>query len=467
MKKPAVLLAERDGALRQRLQAFLLSHGFEVLTSSDVTGLLRTLRQQRNLDLLIVSTGLDIASDGSGVVRLLHEWNSKPPVILIAANSSEDLAIAALKAGVADYFKQPFSFIALLASVQRCLLPKLPDELKTAPAGGSEGYEMIGGSPSMQEIKTYLLKVAATESHTLITGETGTGKELVASLIHRYSRRRQNPFVCINCAAIPDSLLESELFGYERGAFTGAHALKEGRLKLADGGTLFFDEIGDMSPYAQAKILRAIESKSVERLGGTRSIPLDIRVIAATNRNLEQLMAEEKFRTDLFFRLNVASVHLPPLRERKEDLPALCQYYIGEMNRQFGQQVEGVTAETLASLLHYDWPGNVRELKNLIEAAFVNRPSRRISLADLPQQFCTRLSEAIRLPQDERDQLLDALFSTNWNKSQAAQKLHWSRMTLYRKMVKYHVVSGGESVSARTRKPEDYCSIAPTDETIL
>lgn len=162
----------------------------------------------------------------------------------------------------------------------------------------------------MQEIKTYLLKVASTESNTLITGETGTGKELVASLIHRYSRRRQKPFVCINCAAIPDSLLESELFGYERGAFTGAHALKEGRLKLADGGTLFFDEIGDMSPYAQAKILRAIESKEVRRLGGRGSIPLDIRVVAATTRNLERLMAEEKFRADLYFRLHVASIQL-------------------------------------------------------------------------------------------------------------------------------------------------------------
>ncbi len=467
MKKPAVLLAERDEALRQRLQAFLLSHGFEVLISSDVTGLLRALRQQRNLDLLIVSTGLDIASDGSGVVRLLHEWNSKPPVILIAANSSEDLAIAALKAGVADYFKQPFSFIALLASVQRCLLTKLPAEPRATNGGGSDGYGMIGGSPSMQEIKTYLLKVAATESHTLITGETGTGKELVASLIHCYSRRRQKPFVCINCAAIPDSLLESELFGYERGAFTGAHTLKEGRLKLADGGTLFFDEIGDMSQYAQAKILRAIESKSVERLGGTRSIPLDIRVIAATNRNLDQLMAEEKFRADLYFRLNVANIHLPPLRERKEDLPALCQYYIDGMNRQFGQQVEGVTTETLASLLHYDWPGNVRELKNLIEAAFINRPSRRISLADLPQQFCTRLRAVTELPQDERSQLLAALFSTNWNKSRAAQKLHWSRMTLYRKMVKYHVVSGGKAIRARKREPEDLWAIAPTDETTL
>src|SRR5262245_9192885 len=408
MRKPAILLAEGDEALRQRLHAFFLHHGFEVLTSSDMTGLLRIQRLQRKLDLLIVSTGIDASGDGANVVQHLRQWHRKPPVILLVVNSCEDLAIAALKAGVADYFKHPFSFIALLASVQRCLFPEGPNDREALPATGESGQEMIGGSPAMQEIKTYLLKVAATESNTLITGETGTGKELVASLIHRYSRRRQNPFICINCAAIPDSLLESELFGYERGAFTGAHTLKEGRLKLADGGTLFLDEIGDMSPYVQAKILRAIESKSVERLGGTKSVPLDIRVITATNRNLDQLVAEEKFRADLYFRLNVASIHLPALRERKEDLPALCQYYVDEMNRQFGQQVEGVAAETLASLLRYDWPGNVRELKNLIEAAFVNRPSRTISLADLPQQFRARLSEATGLPQDERDQLLDA-----------------------------------------------------------
>jgi transcriptional regulator with PAS, ATPase and Fis domain len=251
--------------------------------------------------------------------------------------------------------------------------------------------------------------------------------------------------VCINCAAIPDSLLESELFGYERGAFTGAHALKEGALKLADGGTVFFDEIGDMSLYAQAKILRAIESKEVRRLGGKGSIPLNIRVISATNRNLEQLMAEDKFRADLYFRVNVASIQLPPLRERKEDLPALCDYHIRAFNQRFGLEVAGFSDEAFACLARYSWPGNVRELKNLIEATFINRPARRISLADLPDQFRRRLSEATGLPEDERDRLLHVLFATNWNKSQAAQQLHWSRMTVYRKMLKYHLVRGGKT----------------------
>ncbi|MGH8008962.1 MAG: sigma-54 interaction domain-containing protein, partial [Candidatus Binatia bacterium] len=306
---------------------------------------------------------------------------------------------------------------------------------------------MVGESPLMREVKAYLLKVAATDSPALITGETGTGKELVVEWIHQQSPRRRKPLVCLNCAAIPDSLLESELFGYEKGAFTGAHARKEGQLQLADGGTVFFDEIGDMSPYAQAKILRAVESKEVQRLGGKNGVPVNVRVIAATNRNLERLMAEEKFRADLYFRLNVAQIHLPPLRERKEDLPALCDYYIREMNRRFGREVEGFTDEAHAILLRHDWPGNVRELKNLIEATFINLPPRRISLMDLPEPFRRRLREAEELPRDERDHLLSALFATNWNMSKAAQQLCWSRMTLYRKMAKYHVVRGGAATS--------------------
>jgi transcriptional regulator with PAS, ATPase and Fis domain len=293
----------------------------------------------------------------------------------------------------------------------------------------------------MQAVKAYSVRVAATDSSTLITGETGTGKELVAALIHEQSARRHKPFVRINCAAIPDSLLESELFGYERGAFTGAHTLKEGALQSAEGGTVFLDEIGDMSLTAQAKILRAIENKEVWRLGGKRNIPIDIRVIAATSRDLEQLMVEEKFRKDLYFRLNVATIHLPPLRERKEDIVALAAHYLAEMNQRYGRTVSGFTDEAFALLCRYHWPGNVRELKNLIEATFINLPVGCIALADLPDPFRRRFAQTQGVPQQERDRLLSALFETNWNKFQAAQKLHWSRMTLYRKLAKYHITN--------------------------
>jgi transcriptional regulator with PAS, ATPase and Fis domain len=307
----------------------------------------------------------------------------------------------------------------------------------------------------MQQIKAYIEKVGASDSNVLITGETGTGKELVAELIHQTSPRRPHPFVCINCAAIPDTLLESELFGYEKGAFTGANTASEGKLKLADGGAIFFDEIGDMSPYAQAKILRAIESREVYRLGGKRRIPLNVRVLAATNHDLERSVTQGQFRKDLYFRLNVARIHLPPLRERKEDIVPLCQHYLRTLNQHFGRQVEGLTDEALARLIRHDWPGNVRELKNLLEATFVNDPAQRIALADLPEPFRRHCPATDHTVSDERQRLLSALFSTNWNVSKAAQQLHWSRMTIYRKLEKYHIVKGGKGAEASTRDSED------------
>lgn len=272
-------------------------------------------------------------------------------------------------------------------------------------------------------------------SGILITGETGTGK-LTAELIHKNSPRSQRPFVCINCTAIPDTLLESEFFGYKKGAFTGADSLKEGKLKHADGGTVFFDEIGDMSLYHQAKILIAIENKEVQRLGGKGNIPLDIKIIAATNQGPDRLVTEGKFRKDLYFRLNVAR----PLRERRKDIPSLLGLYICELNNRLGREIEGLTKDLLEHLLSHDWLGNIRELKNLLEVAFVNLSSRQISFMDMPEHFHNRLGEAKNLSQSEKDRLLSALFTTNWNRSKAAQKLHWSRMTLYRKMTKHHII---------------------------
>ena len=417
MKKPVIFLVERNDEQRRQVQSLLLRQGFEVIASPDASGVFRVLRQKRNPDLLIVNTSLNAANDGWRWLNCSARRIEVSELSYSRPNSSEELAIAALRAGIADYFKQPFSCEELLTSVHRCLSDRCSQESLGIPEPTASGLtHLIGESSQMQNIKASLCKLASTDTTTLITGETGTGKELVAALIHQNSSRQQQPLVCINCAAIPDSLLESELFGYERGAFTGAHARKEGKLQLADGGTVFFDEIGDMSPYAQAKILRVLESKTVDRLGGKGSIPLDIRVIAATNRNLERAMAEEKFRTDLFFRLSVANIHLPPLRDRKEDLRALCDHYIGDMNRRFGREVKGFTEEAFAYVLRYEWPGNVRELKNLIEAIFVNLPAGKITFMDLPEQFRRRFEEMNDLSHGERDRVLSALLSTNWNK---------------------------------------------------
>ena len=302
-----------------------------------------------------------------------------------------------------------------------------------------EKTAIVGTSLEVWKLKTYLRKVAMTDSHVLITGETGTGKELAAQYIHQHSARSTKPLVIINCAALPDGLLESELFGYERGAFTGALSSYPGKLKLADGGTVLFDEIGEMSPYAQAKILRVIESKEVYPLGGRRSVPVDIRIIAATNRDLEQEMATKGFRPDLYFRLNVARVKLPALRERKNDIPLLIDHFMRELSVRFGQEIQGFTDEAIEVLKQNDWPGNIRELMNLIEYIFIDPPTGKINISDLPESMQSpRPDQRDSVPR-ERELLLYTLSQTNWNKSQAAERLHWSRMTLYRKMAKYQI----------------------------
>ena len=299
--------------------------------------------------------------------------------------------------------------------------------------------KIVGNSLEIWKLKTYLRKVAATDSHVLITGETGTGKELAAQYIHQHSARHNKPLIVINCAALPDGLLESELFGYERGAFTGAMSSYAGKLKLADGGTVLFDEIGEMSPYAQAKILRVIESKEVYPLGGRRSIPVNIRIIAATNRDLDQEIESKGFRQDLYFRLNVARIKLPPLRDRTEDIPLLIEHFAKKFTEEFGREIQGFTDEAMELLKGNDWPGNIRELMNLVERIFIDPPPEKVQVSDLPESMREAPSLEKRDLPKERELLLYTLSQTNWNKSQAAERLHWSRMTLYRKMAKYHI----------------------------
>ena len=373
------------------------------------------------------------------VIQQLREIHPRVRIIFVADQGSEELAVRALRAGVSDYIKESYRVEELAASVTRLLhrSESCRDESATSDEGAGEA--MVGSSPPMRAIKSCLARIAAADSNVLIDGETGTGKELAAQFIHRASARRSKPLVCINCAAIPDSLIESELFGYERGAFTGAMCKTVGQLERADGGTVFLDEVGEMSPLAQAKMLRAIEGKEISRLGGRSSIRLNVRFVAATNQNLEKLVGEDRFRRDLFFRLNVVSLHLPALRERQQDLPDLFHYYIADMNRRFKRSVAGFTDEAYNFLLHYAWPGNIRELRNLIEAIYVNLPPEDVEQIGLPAEFLRRLNAAAGTPASERDLLLSALLCTQWNKSKAARQLNWSRMTIYRKIAKYRL----------------------------
>lgn len=369
------------------------------------------------------------------VAERIRACAAEIPVMLVTQNSSEDLALAALRAGLEGYVKYPSIDQELADELVRCLSRRngIATECICEPG------EMIGESRRMQEISEYLARIASTESNILITGETGTGKELAAEFVHRRSRRRNKALVTINCAAIPDSLLESELFGYERGAFTGAHSLREGKLKTADGGTIFLDEIGDMSAYAQAKILRAIDNKEIQRLGGSANTAVNIRIIAATNQELEKLVSEGTFRKDLFFRLNVARVHLPPLRERREDIPAIAHHYLDRLRRDPSSPARCPTPEVLKCLLSYDWPGNIRELKNVLEILCADSSSNEISVQELPLRLWNAANGFSAVSEDERKRLVWALTSTDWNKSKAAEKLNWSRMTLYRKMAKHQV----------------------------
>jgi transcriptional regulator with PAS, ATPase and Fis domain len=302
---------------------------------------------------------------------------------------------------------------------------------------------LVGSSEAMRHLRECIGKIGRSDAHVLLTGETGTGKERVAECIHAASPRRSQPFLCINCAAIPDTLFESEFFGYEQGAFTGAHDSYQGKLRLAAGGTVLLDEIGEMTPMAQAKILRVLENREVFPLGGRRVAPISIRFIAATNQDLEPLVAERKFRKDLYYRLNVVRLHLPPLKERKEDIPELLAFFLKEFGRHHKHPLEGATPDMLECLQKHEWPGNIRELRNLVEAVFVDPPERYVSLDNLPDHFRRIYSRYRTETLSERERLISILQKTDWNKKRAAKEMNWSRMTLYRKLSKYQINGPG------------------------
>jgi DNA-binding NtrC family response regulator len=421
--------------------------------------MLALLRHRRAWPVLVGKTDEAVAAvrDASTVVAVLHgslefcqpffdcfrELQLKqaaPPLLILAAQSSEAFAVASLRAGAADYLAEPLDLAAFDRSIARWIER---DSEQPPDASLTGGEVLVGNSAAMQALRLQIRRVASTDCNVLITGETGTGKELVAQLIHQNSGRGGHPLICINCAAIPDSLLESELFGYERGAFTGASLTNQGKLMTANRGSVFFDEIGDMSSFAQAKILRAIETKEVQRLGATRKYNTDIRILAATHHNLDELASADTFRRDLYFRLNVGRIHLPPLRERKSDIGDLCERMVFDLNRRLGRRIEGLTSGAIRRLVQHDWPGNVRELKNVMERAFITRDGGAINDEDLshvlPQRPELSTCTDQQAPKDELRGLREALFVCNGNKSKAAERLNCSRMTLYRKMAKYGI----------------------------
>ncbi|CAB5171911.1 hypothetical protein D3OALGA1CA_5792 [Olavius algarvensis associated proteobacterium Delta 3] len=443
----SILITEGDERLRRGVKYLLGRHGFEVIEIPEKARAFRLLRRQKP-DLLIIGCCLGEAEDSLKTIHYIRKRDRHIPLVLITRHSSESRVIRAFRAGITDYFTAPLAADDFVDRIRKILSD---DPGKDSPVDNivfpdfNPPKDMIGESPPMRGVKAYLSKVASTDSTVLITGETGTGKELAAKYIHVQGPRHRKPFVCVNCASLPDTLVESELFGYSKGAFTGAVANMPGKFELANGGSIFLDEIGEMSMYTQAKILRSVEMKEVQPLGAKSSTALDIRVIAATNLEPEELISEGKFREDLYYRLNVARVDMLPLRQRREDIPELIAHGIKMFNRKFKRNVQGLKKDVLQLLMRYNWPGNVRELMNVLEGAFINLPEGHIDYVDLPTHLKQKLTKHQHAPSDERKRILTALMETNWNKSTAAAKLNWSRMTLYRKITKYRIVENRKS----------------------
>jgi DNA-binding NtrC family response regulator len=446
-----ILLAEDDKAVRASLATFLAKQGYQVFEA--VTGIEAIEKIQcDHYDLVIT----DLKMPGADGIEILRQIQDKTPQtlgILITGFGTIQTAVQAMKLGAFDYLLKPLDLEELQMVIHKALefqrLHRENIQYRKEIKSQYAFENIIGQSVQMLEIFELVRNVADSDSTILIYGESGTGKELVAKAIHYQSPRGEKPFVPINCAAIPSELLESELFGYEKGAFTGAHRTKIGRFEYANAGTLFLDEIGEMSPHLQAKLLRVLQDKTIERLGGVRPIPVDVRIVAATNQDLEKAMEEGKFREDLYYRLSVIPIHIPPLRERKEDIPLLVDHFLAKFNREKKREVEGISPEAMELLMQYPWPGNVRELENLIERLVVLKRRGIIRPEDLPDKFrgvsVKQYIDRFVLPEDgidftnavqqfERELILQALRKTKGVKKEAAKLLHMKRTTLIQKM---------------------------------
>ncbi len=436
-------VVDDESIVRKRLKQALSRENHQVETFDSGEAFLE-VQSRYPFDLVFLDVILP-GINGMDTLRRIKEQDSETEVILITGRASLDAAIEAVKQGAFHYLAKPLKLeevrhLARKALEHRSL--RQENRQLRAQLRPPEGWgEMVGVSPGMQEVFALVRKVAPLDCHVLIRGESGTGKELVARAIHRESLRRDKPFIAFNCAGFTEELIASELFGYERGAFTGAVAAKMGLLETAHQGTVFMDEIGDMPLAMQAKLLRVIQERQIFRVGSNRPIQLDLRFIAATNKNLKQEIQGGRFREDLYFRLNVVQITLPALRDRPEDIPLLIQYFLAKYNRKFGKRVKGVAVQAREALLAYSYPGNVRELENIIERAVALAEGEALTLADLPgelQEYSAPPSRVWpRLEDQERDYIRQILTYTRYNIGQTARILNLPRTTLWRKMKKY------------------------------
>lgn len=453
--KPSILIVDDDEVMVETLRDVLKKRGYELCCAPSGSEALDLVRRQL-IDLVLLDMRLPDV-DGLEVLRKIKEFDTEILVIMMTAYSDVESAVSAMKAGAYHYINKPFELEELKLLIEKGLETRsLINEVRRLRWQQQDKYgssHLYGESPQMNYVRELIKMISKTyKTSVLIQGESGTGKELTANAIHYGSRRAAKPLMKINCSAIPDTLLESELFGYERGAFTDAKNTKKGLLELADGGTVFLDEIGDMKPYLQAKILRFLETQTFMRVGGEREIKVDVRIIAATNRDLESLVREGVFRKDLYYRLKVMVIDMPPLRERPEDILLLANLFIEENNRELGKNVKGLTSEAKRLMTLHPWPGNVRELRNVIERAMILTDQDMLTPDHLPieiRQGGTRffdetqadaeMEDDLTLEAAERRHIARVLKRLEWNKSKAAKVLGISRATLREKVRRYNI----------------------------
>jgi two-component system response regulator AtoC len=474
-----VLIADDEINIRRVLEAILRRDGYDVVTAAN--GLEALAGMSRGVHTVITDLKMP-GLDGMGLLRKLSSDYPDVPVVMITAHGSVENAVEAVKLGAFDYIEKPFDQEQIRQVVDKALRTHSfarRDARLEEPIGRGR-FRLVGDSPAIRQVYAVIEKVANTPSTVLITGESGTGKELIARALHEYSSRHDGPFIKINCAAIPKTLMESELFGYEKGAFTGAVGAKPGRFELAHGGTLFLDEIGEIPVEMQVKLLRVLQESEFERVGGIKTIKVDVRLVAATNRDLHAEVATGAFREDLYYRLNVVPIHLPPLRERRQDIPLLVDHFIAKFNERLKKQISTIDPDAVDRLVSYNWPGNIRELENVIERTMLFCEGPDIRAVDLPSEFMlgatptgpaagataadegppTRVSGSFSLPvlagmslpigaeavsslkeavraeteRVERELIQRALDETGNNVTQAARKLKISRKSLQTKM---------------------------------
>ncbi|MBI5577306.1 MAG: sigma-54-dependent Fis family transcriptional regulator [Deltaproteobacteria bacterium] len=452
----SVLVVDDEVNIRKTLEGVLSDEGYRVISAETGENALDAVSRSL-VDAVLLDVWLP-GMDGLEVLRRIREMYPLLPVIMISGHGTIDMAVKAVKSGAFDFIEKPISLDKLLITLSRAIEREaLRSENVELKERVERKFRLVGDSPAMGKLRAEIAAAGPTNASVLVSGENGSGKEIVAREIHRHSRRAEKSFIAVNCAAIPEELIESELFGHERGAFTGAFGKRRGRFELADGGTLFMDEVGDMSPRTQSKILRVLEERAFERIGGGDKIRADVRIIAATNRNLPKEVAGGRFREDLYFRLNVFPIFVPPLRGRKEDIPHIAAYFVEEICAEQGKEKKSFSGEAMQRLLVHPWPGNVRELRNVVERLVILSMGPRIEEDTVRQVLAVELPQA-ELPFlqafDERNfrdatlafeksYLERKLRENDFNISRTAEKLGLDRTSIHRKMKQLGIAPEG------------------------